>query len=628
MAYRIRYFFLLLFDAFLIALAVYVMLLMRFDAAVPLEYKEAFRSLIPIIILVNLLFLAGMKLYNRVWEYASLGELFAILRATTFSMAIIVMLIYLLKLPALPRSVYIGSWVFISIFIGASRVSWRVLRNYLFLGTTRDFQSVLVIGAGDAGAILIKEIENNPRLKMKVKGIVDDDPSRQGKILNNVPILGTRKKIETLVPELGIDEIIIAIPSATGETIRQLVNICKKTPARLRILPGIYQSASGLVKNLRDVRMEDLLKREPVQVKLTEMAGYISNKNILVTGAGGSIGSELCRQLANLSPNSLVIIDCCENNLFDIESELHTDYPDVHIIPQLIDIRKEDKLEKVFLEFRPQVVFHAAAYKHVPMMERHPDEAIENNVMGSFIVAKLADRYKAATFVYISTDKAVNPTSVMGATKRMAELIIKELNNNSKTKFASVRFGNVLGSRGSVIPTFVKQIEKGGPVTVTHPDMRRYFMTIPEAVQLVIQAGALTQGGEIFVLDMGEMVKIDVLARDLIRLAGYEPEKDVQIVYTGIRPGEKLYEELFTDPEGLSTTQHERIFVSKKELDIVYTDISNQVSILMQEKTNSEIIKQLYTIIPEFCRSFDNDSTDFKNWNHMQENSNSDKLAI
>jgi FlaA1/EpsC-like NDP-sugar epimerase len=567
MAYRIRYFFLLLFDAFLIALAVYVMLLMRFDAAVPLEYKEAFRSLIPIIILVNLLFLAGMKLYNRVWEYASLGELFAILRATTFSMAIIVMLIYLLKLPALPRSVYIGSWVFISIFIGASRVSWRVLRNYLFRGTTRDFQSVLVIGAGDAGAILIKEIENNPRLKMKVKGIVDDDPSRQGKILNNVPILGTRKKIETLVPELGIDEIIIAIPSASGETIRQLVNICKKTTARLRILPGIYQSASSLLKNLRDVQMEDLLRREPVEVNLNEIAGYTGGKTILVTGAGGSIGSELCRQLAGLSPGSLIILDCCENNLFEIETELQVDFPEIHIVPQLVDIRKEEKLEKVFLDYSPQVVFHAAAYKHVPMMERHPEEAIENNVMGTYITAKLAERYKVETFIFISTDKAVNPTSIMGTSKRIAELIIKEINNESKTKFASVRFGNVLGSRGSVIPTFVKQIERGGPVTVTHPDMKRYFMTIPEAVQLVIQAGALTQGGEIFVLDMGEMVRIDDLARDLIRLAGYEPDKDIPIVYTGIRPGEKLYEELFTNQEGMMTTQHERIFVLNKEIN-------------------------------------------------------------
>lgn len=567
MGKKMRYFVLLIFDAILIVLAVYVMLLLRFDASIPAEFKRSFLSLIPVIIITNLLFLSGMKLYNRVWEYASLGELFAILRATTYSMALIVTLIYLFKLPILPRSVYIGSWVFISLFIGASRVSWRVLRNYFFKGELGDFQSVLIIGAGDAGAILVKEIENNPRLKMKVKGIVDDDPSRQGMILNNVPILGTRKKIESLVSELEINEIIIAIPSANGDTIRELVNICKKTPARLRILPGIYQSVSGLVKNLRDVQMEDLLRREPVKINLTEIAGYISNKTVLVTGAGGSIGSELCRQLVNLSPGSLVIIDCCENNLFDIESELLADYPQISIIPKLIDVRKEDKLETVFQEYRPQVLFHAAAYKHVPMMESHPDEAIENNVIGTYNTAKLADRYKVETFIFISTDKAVNPTSIMGASKRIAELIIKEIDNASKTKFASVRFGNVLGSRGSVIPTFVKQIERGGPVTVTHPDMKRYFMTIPEAVQLVIQAGALTQGGEIFVLNMGDMVRIDDLARDLIRLAGYEPDKDIPIVYTGIRPGEKLFEELFSNQEGMMTTQHERIFVLSNEIN-------------------------------------------------------------
>lgn len=599
MGYRIRYFFLLLFDAVLIAIAVYVMLLLRFDAIIPLEYKHSFLRLIPLFIIINLLFLAGMKLYNRIWEYASIGELFAILRATTYSMAIIVMSIYLLQLPTLPRSVYIGSWVFISLFIGASRVSWRVLRNRFFREHARDFRSVLVIGAGDAGAILIKEIQNNPRLKMKVKGIVDDDPSRQGMILNNVPILGTRQKIENLVPELEIDEIIIAIPSAHGETIRQLVNICKKTPAKLRILPGIYQSARGLVNNLRDVSMEDLLRREPVQVNISEIAGYVTGKTVLVTGAGGSIGSELCRQIAALSPSNLIILDCCENNLFDIETELLSNYSGETIVPQLIDIRKGDKLERVFIEFRPQVVFHAAAYKHVPMMERHPDEAIDNNVIATFNMAKLADSYKVETFIYISTDKAVNPTSVMGASKRIAEIIIKEINTTSLTKFASVRFGNVLGSRGSVIPTFVKQIERGGPVTVTHPDMRRYFMTIPEAVQLVIQAGALTQGGEVFILDMGDMVKIDDLARDLIRLAGFEPDKDVSIVYTGIRPGEKLFEELFTNQEEMLTTRHERIFVLSKDLDSNLDLVIDKFSPLFKDD-KVHIHHIVKTLIPQY----------------------------
>lgn len=564
---RFRQAVLLLIDIILVNLAVYVMLLLRFDAQIPKSFLSAFIKLVPLFALVTIAFLTGLKLYKRVWEYASIGELLAIVQATTYSMAVAVMLIYVFDLPKLPRSVYIGSWVLMNVFIGASRVWWRIFSNYLFRSQIGETQNALIIGAGNAGAILIKEIANNPQLKLRVKGIVDDDPAKQKMILNNVPIVGTRNNIEGLVRDLEIDEIIIAIPSATGDTIRQLVNICKKTSARLRILPGIYQSANGLVKNLRDVSMEDLLRREPVNVNLTEIAGYIAQKKVLVTGAGGSIGSELCRQLARLSPSSLIILDYCENNLFDIESELYMDYPLLNVSPQLVDVRNEERLEKIFFDFRPQVVFHAAAFKHVPMMQRHPNEAVENNVIGTLNTAKLSDRYKVETFIFISTDKAVNPTSIMGATKRIAELIIKEIDNASKTKYASVRFGNVLGSRGSVIPTFVKQIERGGPVTVTHPDMKRYFMTIPEAVQLVIQAGALTQGGEIFVLDMGDMVKIDDLARDLIRLAGYEPDKDIPIIYTGIRPGEKLYEELFTNQEGMMTTQHERIFVLSKELN-------------------------------------------------------------
>ncbi|MEN6390746.1 MAG: nucleoside-diphosphate sugar epimerase/dehydratase, partial [Syntrophomonas sp.] len=521
----------------------------------------------PLISLISIAFLVGLKLYNRIWVYASIGEMMAILRATTFSVAIIVMTIYLFKLPTLPRSVYIGSWVFMTVLIGASRVWWRILRNNFSQESIEKFENILIVGAGNAGAILLKEIKNNPRLKMNVKGLVDDDPGKQGMILYNVPILGTRKHIPSLVTDLEIDEIIIAIPSASGETIRQLVDICRKTHARLRILPGIYQSAKGLLKNLRDVRMEDLLRREPVKINLTEIASYISDKTVLVTGAGGSIGSELCRQVAGQYPKELIILDCCENNLFEIEIELKDGHPDISVFPALVDIRLKGKLEKVFEKYRPQVVFHAAAYKHVPMMEIHPEEAIENNVIGSLNMARLSDSYGVETLIFISTDKAVHPTSVMGASKRIAELTIQEINSNSPTRFASVRFGNVLGSRGSVIPTFIKQIEKGGPVTVTDPKMERFFMTIPEAVELVIQAGAMAEGGEIFILDMGEMIKIDDLARDLIRLAGYEPDTDIQIIYTGIRPGEKLYEELFTDREGLSATRNERIFISKKKFD-------------------------------------------------------------
>lgn len=602
MRFQARYLFLLLIDTALINLAVYIMLLLRFDGHIPGPYLIAYSQLIPLISFISIIFLIGLKLYNRIWEYASIGEMMAILRATTFSMAIFVMAIYLFKLPTLPRSVYIGSWVFMSVFIGASRVWWRILRNHFSQGHSGDLEDILIVGAGDAGAILVKEIENNPRLRMNIKGLVDDDPGKQGMILCNVPILGTRKHIQSLVSDLEIDEIIIAMPSASGETIRQLVDICRKTHARLRILPGIYQSAKGLVRNLRDVRMEDLLKREPVKINLAEIASYISNKTVLVTGAGGSIGSELCRQVAGQYPKELIILDCCENNLFDIEMELKDDYPSITIYPALVDIRIKGKLEKVFESYSPQVVFHAAAYKHVPMMEIHPAEAIENNVVGSLNMASLSDSYGVETFIFISTDKAVHPTSVMGASKRIAELTIKEINSTSKTRFASVRFGNVLGSRGSVIPTFIKQIEKGGPVTVTDPRMERFFMTIPEAVELVIQAGAMAEGGEIFVLDMGEMVKIDDLARDLIRLVGYEPDTDIQIIYTGIRPGEKLYEELFTDREDLCATRNERIFVSNKEFDNSMQSIVQQIDLYLQEQLpgEKEALNIIRSILPEF----------------------------
>jgi len=527
----------------------------------------------------------------------------AILRATTYSTALIVMIIYLFNIEGLPRSVYILSWLMVNIAVGASRISWRLFRDIYLKAGQKDSRKVLIIGAGDAGVILAREISNNPHLKLKAVGFIDDEPAKQKKILCGLPVLGARNKIPGVVSDNEIDEIIIAMPSVSGEEIRNIFDFCKQTPARVRILPGIYQSAnSSLFANIRDVQMEDLLRRKPVKTDLTEIAKYISDKTVMVTGAGGSIGSELCCQILEHTPSRLILIECCENNLFDIEMELKSSQPMADILPELIDVRKQDKLETAFKKYRPQVVFHAAAFKHVPMMERHPQEAIENNVIGTRNIAELSDRYGVETFIFISTDKAVNPTSVMGATKRIAELVIKDINCSSETKFAAVRFGNVLGSRGSVIPTFLKQIKKGGPVTVTHPEMKRYFMTIPEAVQLVIQAGAIAQGGEIFVLDMGDMVKIDDLARDLIRLSGYEPEKDIEIIYTGIRPGEKLYEELFTDMENMDSTKHERIFISRKEMDDNYVDISKSLGLLLKKplKERGKVLDLIMTLVPEY----------------------------
>lgn len=607
MVNKVRHILLLLADAILVSLSVYASLLLRFDGNIPMQYLTALVYLLPIYILVSLAFLMALKLYNRVWEYASIGEMIAILRATTYSMIGIVLITSIFSLPELPRSVYVASWILMNAFIGISRISWRLIRGSYPNHNNSGASRALIVGAGDAGDILVREIQNNPQLNLKAIGFVDDDRSKVNKILHNVSVLGTSKRIPLLVGELGIDEIIIAMPSVSGEKIRHIVNLAKQTTARVRILPGIYQSTNGsIIHHIRDIRMEDLLQREPINSDLNRVAAYIQGRVVMVTGAGGSIGSELCRQLIGLNPDKLLLVDSCESNLFDIEQELLSYNTSTVICPLLLDIRDKDKLERFFQKYNPRVVFHAAAYKHVPMMELHPDEAISNNVIGTCNVAHLAHQYRVNTFIQVSTDKAVNPTSVMGASKRLAELVVKDIGRNSSTHFATVRFGNVLGSRGSVVPTFIKQIEAGGPVTVTHPEMKRFFMTIPEAVQLIIHAGAMAKGGEVFVLDMGKMVKIDDLARDLIRLYGYEPDKDIKIVYTGIRPGEKLYEELFTSKEEMAATMHKRIFISKKEIDNTYVDINKTIDTLVLKNafshraTSRDIIRILGDIIPEY----------------------------
>ena len=598
-----RFFFLLIIDAILINLAIYITLLLRFDANVPVQYLLNYLELIPLVTVVTIFFLVVMKLYNRIWEYASIGELLTILQAVTYSTVVILLIIYLFDLPVLPRSVYIGSFLMINALIGASRISWRIIRDILQNSNVANRRRVLIIGAGDAGAMVVREIQNNPQIKLRAVGIVDDDQKKRKMILSGVPVLGNRNRIPLLVRDLQADEIIIAMPSASGQTIREILEIARTTPARVKILPGIYNSlSSSVIAHIRDVNMEDLLRREPINIDIEDIAAYISGRTVMVTGAGGSIGSELCRQILSACPAHLVMVDNCENNLFDIEQELSREGNPKQICPELLDVKDRSRLEEVFKKYHPQVVFHAAAYKHVPMMERHPDEAFNNNVIGTRNTAEMADSYGVQTFILVSTDKAVNPTSVMGASKRLAELIIKDINRTSKTRFAAVRFGNVLGSRGSVIPTFIKQIENGGPVTVTHPDMTRYFMTIPEAVQLIIQAGAMAEGSEIFVLDMGLPVNINDLACDLINLTGLEPGKDIQIKYTGIRPGEKLYEELFTDREGMASTKHQRIFISRKPIDESYINIGKTLQTFAKSGIHSrtEIIELIMTLLPEY----------------------------
>lgn len=606
---RIRILLLVAIDFVLVNAALIFALLLRFEGThVPPEYIEAINYMGPISAAVTILMLNFFSLYNRVWEYASIKEMIAIFEAVFLSFAIVSILSLYTPLPDMPRSVLLITWGLVFIFICSSRVYWRVLRDEIprFSSADPAVRRCLIIGAGDAGAMAAREIQQNNQLALKVAGFIDDDPAKQNRILYGIPVLGTRADIPRLVKRHNAAEIIIAMPSASGQTIREIARIAKKTRVRLRILPGIYDSGRGLMASLRDIRMEDLLGREAVKIDLNEIAGYLKEKTVMITGAGGSIGSEMCRQIINYEPTRLIIVDNCENNLFDIQQELiNRDLITTELCTVLLDVKNRSKLQAVFKKYHPQVVFHAAAYKHVPMMEVHPDEALQNNVYGTKNVAQMADEFGCETFIFISTDKAVNPSSVMGATKRIAELVVKDLNRSSKTRFASVRFGNVLGSRGSVIPTFIKQIEHGGPVTVTHPDMTRYFMTIPEAVSLVFQAGALAKGGEIFVLDMGEPVKIADLARDLINLAGYEPDKDIQIQYTGVRPGEKLYEELFTDREGMQSTKHERIFISQKQLDEKYEGILNTINILNQNpiSTRKEVIKLVANLIPEYQRT-------------------------
>jgi len=552
-------------DALFIALALILALVLRFEGDLSGQYGQYLNNaiyLLPYYIILTIAFMHIFRLYHRMWQYASIGELYGILKATTTSSVLMVLCIYTIDLPHLPRSVYILTWLLISGFIGGSRLGWRILRDYLVSQKNSQGKNALIIGAGDGGAMVARELLNNSSLNLTPVGFIDDSRFKQNLTVYDVPVLGRRRDIPAIVKEYQVEEIVIAIPSASGRTIREIMDICRQTEARVRIFQGTNELLADKY-SFREIQLEDLLRREPVQLNLNKISGYIQDKIVLVSGAGGSIGSELCRQISMFAPQEIILVEYSENNLFQIELELREVFPGLKLHAELVDIKDKDRLQKVFKEYQPQVVFHAAAYKHVPMMEKHPQSALRNNVIGTKNLAELADQYAVETFIFISTDKAVQPTSVMGATKRIGEMIIQEMNGKSHTNFAAVRFGNVLGSSGSVIPIFEKQIKRGGPVTVTDAQMTRYFMTIPEAVQLVIQAGAMAQGGEVFVLDMGEPVKILDLAADLIRLHGLEPDKDIKIEITGVRPGEKLHEELFTANEKITTTYHDRILVSE-----------------------------------------------------------------
>lgn len=562
---------LVIMDIMSILLVSFAALYIRYDFSFqdidPLFFKHCENLLIPNII-GTLIFFVIWKLYRSVWRYASANELVNIVGAT--ACASLAQFVYCKFTDnRMPRSYSVLYFFLLTLAICCIRFGYRILRlinnKRMNLLGKEHCVNVMIIGAGAGGDMILKEIENSRYLSMRAKCIIDDQPGCHGKLMRGVPIVGGRESILDAVGRYSIDEIIFAIPSASVQTRKEILDICKESGCKLRTIPGTYQLINGdvSVSSLKEVEIEDLLGREPIRINTEEVLGHVGGKVVLVTGGGGSIGSELCRQLAAHHPKQLIILDIYENNAYDIQQELIRKYPELDLVVLIASVRNKERIDSIFETYRPNIVYHAAAHKHVPLMEDSPHEAIKNNVFGTYKVAQAADRYGVDKFVLISTDKAVNPTNIMGASKRLCEMLIQSMNRNSRTNYVAVRFGNVLGSNGSVIPLFKKQIVEGGPVTVTHPDIIRYFMTIPEAVSLVLQAGAYARGGEIFVLDMGEPVKILDLATNLIKLSGYRVGEDIQIVFTGLRPGEKMYEELLMNEEGLKETANKMIFIGK-----------------------------------------------------------------
>ncbi|MFZ7131646.1 MAG: polysaccharide biosynthesis protein [Eubacteriales bacterium] len=546
-------------------------------------------------LIIKIILFYVFNIYNTLWKYASIEELMKIIAVNILG-SLVSYKIFTMIDSTITIYFVMGIFLLDIIFTGGIRVAYRTVRrikNYSQFSVKTS--NVIIVGAGAGGATIMQEYKNNPILDSRLIGFVDDDSNKRGKYINGLKILGKVKDIESIVREYKVDEIVIAMPSVSRKRIKQIITECKKTHCNIKILPNLAELVDDkyFTQQIRDVEIEDLLGRDMVDLNIKEISGYIEHKKILVTGGGGSIGSELCRQIAKYNPKELIILDIYENNLYELQNYLKRKVPNLKLTVLIASVRDKSRVYDIVQEFKPDIVFHAAAHKHVPLMEDSPIEAIKNNVFGTHNVAQACNQFGVQQFVLISTDKAVNPTNIMGATKRLCEMLVQSMDKISKTRFVAVRFGNVLGSNGSVIPLFKKQIMEGGPVTVTHPDIIRYFMTIPEASELVIQAGAMAKGGEIFVLDMGEPVKIVNLAEDLIRLCGYEPHKDIPIEYVGLRPGEKLYEELLLDEEGIESTKHTKILIGKP-MDIDYKIVLRNLSVLQDAiDHNSTDIKQI-----------------------------------
>lgn len=619
---RKSFYVILLIDILIIILSFFLAHLLRFDFNIEGQPLSIFIKALPVVLITKLICFCIFGLYKGMWRYTSLYDLYNVIKATTIStLLIIFILLCQTSFSGLSRSVFIIDWFLCLLLIAGFRISVRFYFEYFsdnmnqdnfkkfFTGFSKDNSSkerIIIIGAGDCGEKIFRELRDNIDLKYKVTGFLDDHPTKRGKTIHGVPVMGPVSKIKELAKQAIADSVIIAIPSANSKQMRKIIDHCTESGIKFKTIPGMGELINGRVsiKSIRNVAYRDLLRREIIKLDETKIGNYLNGQTVLVTGAGGSIGSELCRQICRFVPSTILLYERAESPLYEIELELKKHFKFITIVPILADIRDRKELENVFKKYTPRTVFHAAAYKHVPMLELQPWKAIENNIQGTLNMIDAAKKYNVKSFVFVSTDKAVRPANIMGASKRVAEMMVQCQNGHNlpKTKFKIVRFGNVAGSVGSVIPLFKKQIEQKGPVTVTHPDVTRYFMTIPEASQLILQAGSMGNGSEIFLLEMGKPIKISDMARDLIRLSGYEPDVDIKIQYVGLRPGEKLYEELITEGEGVLPTDHDKIMMLYGEhcdTGLLRKQI-NELMTLSKDQNGDQIKVKLKEIVPEY----------------------------
>jgi len=607
---RKRKAFFMVVDIIIVAFSMYLAFELRFVGPIFATFSKSLGVVILLAIAVKLPIFYKYRLYDMSWRFVSVYDLLAVLKAVTLGSIVFATALFVLKtipvFAGFPRSIFLMDYFITLIGIGGFRSTKRILLQGFRRITFSNRARVLIIGAGNEGEKIVRDMLRIKDSAYFPVGFVDDDPTKKHTRIHGVKIYGGKDEIPKLVNNLGVEEIVIATPSVSSEEIRDLVKKARETGVKhIKVLPSLDDMISGYVRlsDIREIRVEDLLGREPVEIDTSEIEEYIFRKVVLITGAGGSVGSELSRQITKFKPKCMIILDQDETNLFYIENELREKHLESKLIPIVGNIMDESKISRVFTNFSPEVVFHAAAYKHVPMLEEHSDEAVKNNIIGTKIVAEISRNTGVDKFILISTDKAVNPTSVMGVTKRVAEMAIQTFNGKGVTKFIAVRFGNVLESRGSVIPIFKDQIKRGGPVTVTHPEMKRYFMTLPEAVLLILQAGAIGTGGEVFVLDMGEPIKIIDLAEEMIRLSGFEPDKDIPIVFTGIRPGEKLFEEILTAEEGTQATKYRKIFTAKMNLCMKEGELLQYIDKLKKLAVTGdkvEILKNLKMLVPTY----------------------------